>query len=55
MPGLLYRGKLRHGQIEFLTVTALEIEKGRCKIAVAVAVCHIVAVAIGVSYQQLLF
>lgn len=41
--------------MEFLTITVLQIEKGTRKIAVAVAVCHIVAVAIGVSYQQLIF
>lgn len=49
------RGKLRHGQIKFLAVTLLEIEKGRRKISVSVTVCHVLAVTIGVSYQGSLF
>lgn len=52
---VLRRGKLRRGQIEFLAVTLLEIEKERHKISVAVAVCHVVPVTIGVSYQESLF
>ena len=46
---VLQRGKLRRGQIEFLATTVLEIEEGRHRISVSVAVCHVVAVTIGIS------